>query len=293
MAVNGVPDLAWRRCEEIARAYGRTFYLASRFLPPAERRGIHATYAYCRIADDLADGAHDPSAAARALDAWERQLAEPTDPVAQAFAATRARFGVPVEAARELLAGVRMDLAPLPYETWDELWLYCYRVAGTVGLMVAPILGCRDPAALPHAVELGVAMQLTNVLRDIGEDAARGRIYLPLEDLAAFGCDPGSILRGQPHGRFDELLDFEIARARGLYARARRGLPALSPAGRLTTLVGSELYARILTRIEESRYDVFATRAHVSTGRKLGALPGIAATFVWLSWTGRQGQEFA
>ena len=151
--------------------------------------------------------------------------------------------------------------------------------------MVAPILGCRHAEALPHAVELGIAMQLTNVLRDIGEDAARGRLYLPLEDLAAFGCDPATVLLGRPSGKFVDLMKFEIARARRLYAQARPGVPALSPSGRLTALAGSELYARILNRIEESGYDVFGHRAHVPTGRKISALPGIAASFVRLSWS--------
>lgn len=275
----------WRQCSEIARAHGRTFFLASRFLPLDRRRAIHATYAFCRIADDIADRSADLVTAARALDAWEWQLDQPTDPIAVAFATVRARYGVPVAAARELLAGVRMDLAPARFATWDDLRLYCYRVAGTVGLMVAPILGCRDDRALPHAVDLGIAMQLTNVLRDIGEDARRDRLYLPQEDLAAFGCDPEAILRGRPNGQFGDLLAFEIARARALYADGQRGLPALSPAGHLTALAGSELYATILTRIEEMDYDVLDTRAHVSTPRKLRALPGVAATFARLSWS--------
>jgi len=276
------PD--WRHCSAIAREYGRTFYLASQFLPPARRRAIHAIYAFCRIADDIADHATDLAAAARALDAWERQLEVPTDPVPIAFARVRAEYGIPVTPAYDLLAGVRMDLAPRPFATWDDLSLYCYRVAGTVGVMVAPILGCRDEAALPHAVNLGIAMQLTNILRDVGEDARQGRLYLPLEDIEAFGCDAEAILNGQPSGEFSRLIAFEIARARSLYADSRRGLPALSPPGRLTTMAGSELYAAILTRIEELDYDVFAGRAYVPTGRKLGALPGVAAAFVQLSW---------
>ncbi|HET7602501.1 MAG TPA: squalene/phytoene synthase family protein [Gemmatimonadales bacterium] len=275
----------WRRCAEIARTYGRTFYLASRFLPPERRRAVHAVYAYCRIADDIADLAQDLARAEHALDEWERQLEAPTDPVAVAFADVRMRFGVPESAARELLAGVRMDLFPCRFATWDDLRLYAYHVAGTVGLMVAPILGCQEEWALPYAVELGIAMQLTNVLRDIGEDARRGRLYLPLADLEAFGCDPEAVLRGQPNGHFADLLAFEIARARGLYADSRRGFAALTSAGRWTALAGSELYAAILTRIEENGYDVFATRASVSTSRKLGALPGITAAFVRLAWT--------
>ncbi|MCD6028626.1 MAG: crtB [Thermomicrobiales bacterium] len=274
----------WRACAAIARAYGQTFYFASRFLPPYRRRAIHATYAWCRIADDLADRATDLAAAARALDGWERELDAPSHPVAFAFAVARERFGVPAAPARELLDGVRMDLDHRPFATWEDLSRYCYHVAGTVGLLVAPILGCEDPTAWPHAVSLGRAMQLTNILRDIGEDARGGRVYLPLADLAAFGCDPEAILAGRPNGHFQDLLAFEIARARALYADARRGMPALAPAGRMTALAGSTLYATILTRIEEMDYDVFATRAHVPTGRKLGALPGVAAAYVRCSW---------
>jgi phytoene synthase len=173
-----------------------------------------------------------------------------------------------------------MDLGPCRFATWDELRGYCYHVAGTVGLMVAPILGCQDDAALPHAVDLGIAMQLTNILRDVGEDIRRGRLYLPLDELAAFGCDPEAILRGQPSGRFRELLAFQVARARDLYIKARRGIPALSPAGRLTTLTASEFYATILTAIEERDYDVFGARAYVPNSRKLAALPSVAAALV-------------
>ena len=127
-------------------------------------------------------------------------------------------------------------------------------------------------------------MQLTNILRDVGEDARRGRLYLPLDELAAFGCDPEAILCGRPSGRFRELLAFQVARARDLYVQARRGIPALSPAGRLTTLAASEFYATILTAIEERDYDVFGARAYVPNGRKLAALPGVAAAFVRLAW---------
>jgi 15-cis-phytoene synthase len=276
--------IEWRLCAAIARSHGRSFFLASHCLPPDRRRAIHAIYAYCRIADDIADHSADATSAALALDAWERQLAAPTHPVAVAFAAARAQHGVPVAPAQDLITGVRMDLGPCRFATWDDLRHYCYHVAGTVGLMVAPILGCEDEAALPYAVDLGIAMQLTNILRDIGEDARRGRLYLPLDELAAFSCDPEAILCGRPRGRFRELLAFQVARARNLYVQARRGIPALSPAGRLTTLAASEFYATILRAIEERDYDVFGARAYVPNGRKLAALPGLATDFVRLAW---------
>lgn len=279
-----LPPPDWDHCRTVVRTHGRTFYFASQFLPRERRRAIHATYAYCRIADDIVDRAPTTglAAAAAALDAWEAELDAPRDPVAVAFAAARAAYGVPVAPAHDLVAGVRMDLVPRRYETWDDLRVYCYRVAGTVGLLAAPILGCADASALPRAVDLGIAMQLTNILRDVAEDARMGRLYLPLEDLATFGCDLEAILAGRPSGRFASLMAFEIERARALYAAARTGVPALCPAGRLATLASAHLYGHILGRIEEQGYDVFAGRAYVPTRRKLGAMPTVAAAFVRL-----------
>lgn len=269
----------WRLCSAITREHGRTFYLASHFQTPARRRALHAIYAYCRIADDIVDRAASRHEAASLLAAWEAQLDAPTHPVACTFAATREIYGIPVEPARDLIAGIRSDLQPETFVTWEDLRGYCYRVAGTVGLLTAPVLGCSRASALPCAVDLGIAMQLTNILRDVGEDARQQRVYLPSADLEAFGCTPESLLAGRPVGRFRELMAFEIARARSLYASARPGIAALSPAGQMTALAASRLYASILTRIEELDYDVFSTRATVHTRRKLGALPAVALDF--------------
>ena len=279
-----LPD--WELCRRVVREHGKTFYFASQFLPPERRRAIHAAYAFCRIADDIVDRAPATglAVAARALDAWEAELDAPVHPVAVAFAAARSAYEIPDEAARDLMAGVRMDLTPEPYTTWDDLELYCYRVAGTVGLISAPVLGCVDRARLANAVDLGIAMQLTNILRDVGEDARMGRLYLPLEDLAAFGVDPEATLIGRPSGRFRELMQFEIARARAYYDSAREGIPSLAPAGQLTTLASAHLYGKILARIEENNYEVFRTRAVIPNGRKLRAMPTVAAAFVRLQF---------
>jgi phytoene synthase len=274
----------WEHCRAVVREHGRTFYFASHFLPPRRRDAISAAYAYCRIADDIVDRAPRTgmAAASAALDRWEGELDAPMHPVAVAFTVARERYAIPCQAARDLIAGVRMDLDPPRYETWDDLRLYCYRVAGTVGLMAAPVFGCREDEALAQAVDLGIAMQLTNILRDVGEDARAGRLYLPLEDLAAFGCDPERIVEGRPEGRFTGLMRFEIARARALYASGLRGVPALIPAGQVTTLAAAHLYAKILNRIEEQGYDVFSRRAYVSHPRKLRAMPAVAAAFASL-----------
>lgn len=274
----------WASCDDVLRAHARTFSFGSYFLPKHRRRAIAAAYAYCRIADDLVDCAPRDGldAIMLGLDAWERELDAPRHPVAVAFAFARDQFGVPEQPVRDLLRGVRMDLVPRRYETWAQLREYCYHVAGTIGLISAPIFGCSDEAALPHAVDLGVAMQLTNILRDVAEDAAIGRLYLPLEDLLAFAVDPESVLQLRPNGRFTELIEFEIERARELYRSARLGIPALCPSGQLTTLAISHLYSQILHRIEAQRYDVFVGRAFVPTHRKLRAMPRITADFLRL-----------
>ena len=287
MAVNAraipMPEDDWLQCEAVAREHGRSFYVASKFLPAERRRAIHAIYAFCRTADDIVDRAISPIEASARLDAWARQIENPVDLVPRVFAIARDRFGIPDAPARELIEGVRRDLEPRLYATWPELRDYCHGVAGTVGLMAAPVLGCQDGKALRHAADLGIAMQLTNILRDIAEDAARGIVYLPTFELESFGCDPDSVLAGRPTGRFRELIAFQIDRARILYAEARRGIPALSPAGRFTTLAASHFYAGILKEIEAQGYDPFRGRARVSSSKKVRSLPRIAISFVQLS----------
>lgn len=275
----------WQACEVIASRQGRSFYLASRFLPPARKRAVLATYAWCRITDDIVDRAPVPDheAAAQALDAWEAELAAPEHPVARAFAAAREQFNVPVGPAHDLLTGVRMDLLPGTYATWDELRTYCFHVAGTVGLLVAPILGNDDPGADRHAADLGIAMQLTNILRDVAEDATMGRLYLPLEEIVAFGGDPDAILAGMPCRGFRDLMAFQVARARGIYRDALAGVPALIPSGRLATLAAARLYAGILDEIEAMDHDVFQGRAFVPTSRKARLLAGASASVAMMS----------
>lgn len=277
------PD--WRRCRDVVRTHGRTFYFGSQLLTLDRRRAIHAAYAYCRIADDIVDRAPASgfSLAERALLAWEAELDRPRDPVAIAFATARRQYDIPLQPVLDMLAGLRMDLAPRRFATWDELRLYCYRVAGTIGLIAAPIFGCQDEASMPRAVDLGIAMQLTNILRDVAEDGRMGRLYLPLEDLATYGCDPDALVAGRVSGDVAGLMQFEIGRARELYASSRPGICALSPAGRLTTVAISHLYAKILNRIEESDYDVFGPRAYVPTPHKIQAMPLVAREFVRLS----------
>ncbi len=269
-------------CTSVTRTHGRTFYFASQLLPPGKRRAIHSAYAYCRVADDLVDNSSllGVDLVEEKLAVWESQLDTPLDPIAVAYAHTRQRYGIPTTPTYDLFAGMRMDLYPRLYQTWDDLREYCYCVAGTVGLISAPILGLRTSSALPYAVDLGIAMQLTNILGDVAEDAALGRLYLPLDDLQLFGVDPESILTDLPNGDFPGLVEFEIARARMYYESAREGIHQLDLSGQFTTLASSHLYGRILHEIECQRYDVFARRAHVPTSRKLREMPIIFATLV-------------
>lgn len=278
----------WRACHDVARQHGRSFFLASRLLPPARRRAMLAAYAYCRIADDIVDRASlaGLGEAQCELAAWRDQLHHPTHPVAIAFAAARHDFAVPAEPVEHLLQGIASDLVAADLLDWHDLERYCYLVAGTVGLMVAPILGCRDDDALTHAAELGIAMQLTNILRDVAEDAVMGRLYLPRQELAWYGVSGEAVLAGTPEPGFREFMAFQVGRARVLYASALRGVPALSPSGRATTLAAARLYAGILDEIEARDFDVFGVRAVVPGRRKLRIMAGVVGDWTRL-WPGR------
>ncbi len=251
----------------------RTFYLAGKLFPRPVRDASYAVYWFCRHTDDLVDEAPDPGIARRGLDAWEAELrralaGNPTDsPILQLFAATAAAYKIPAAYPLDLIAGVRMDLERNRYETFDELKLYCYRVASTVGFMMSHVIGFRDPA-LEYAQRLGIALQLTNILRDVGEDLERNRIYLPRDELARFGVTEAALRAGTRDQAFRDLMDFQIARARSYYLGADPGIALLDKHGRFAVRLASDLYRHILDKIERNRYDVFRTRAVVSTARK-------------------------
>ncbi|HWQ13337.1 MAG TPA: squalene/phytoene synthase family protein [Roseiflexaceae bacterium] len=261
---------AYAHCAAITRANSRSFYLSTRLLPPEKRRAVRALYAFCRTSDDIVDG-HEPHAA-RTLARWVTQVhapcAPPDSPVLLAWNDTAARYQVPRALVNELLAGIAMDLTVNRYATFDELRLYCYRVASVVGLIAMQIIG-HQAGAQPYAEQLGVALQLTNILRDIGEDARRGRVYLPLEDLARFGLSDADILVGRVDGRFRALMRFEIARAQRLYEEAWPGVALLSADGRLAIGAAAEIYRAILGRIAANGFDVFGRRAYVPLAEKL------------------------
>jgi phytoene synthase len=274
-------DECYRHCRDIARINSKTFYLSSLFLAPEKRRAVWAVYAFCRTADDIVDQVTPAADRLAAIDAWERSLlalynGNPDDRIMIALYDAMGRFDIPLEPALDLLRGARLDITVRRYESYEKLREYCYLVASTVGLLTAPILGYTTDAALDYGIGLGRAMQMTNILRDVGEDARMGRIYLPLDDLERFGYTESSIFEEVVDDAFVELMKFQIARVRRLYAEAEPGIALLAPESRYTVRLALTLYRQILHSIEANRYDVFTKRAYVPFRSKMLAAMTIA-----------------
>jgi len=268
---------AYRVCERMTRDHSHTFHLAAKLLPASKRQAAHALYAFCRCTDDAVDlGGSD---AQRILAHWKEKVLGPVvdqaSPVILAWRDTAARYQIPRRYVQQLLAGVAQDLSVKRYSTFDELAFYCYSVASTVGLMLMSIIGYAGNHAMPSAIKLGVALQLTNILRDVREDWTAGRLYLPQEELHAFGVSENSIAKGVVDDHWCALMRFQIARARKLYAESLPAIAHLERAGRFAVAAAAELYRAILNDIERHGYDVFNHRAYVGTPAKLLRLPGI------------------
>jgi 15-cis-phytoene synthase len=270
---------AYRICEDITRENSKTFYIASGLLPREKRLGARALYAFCRLTDDLIDEAEHSSERRDALEHWQKAVTLPNaamqHPVALAWADTRARFNIPQGYAQQLIDGVARDLNQNRYETFDDLAAYAYGVASTVGLMAMHIIGYAGESALPYAVKLGVALQVTNILRDIDEDLQNGRLYLPLDELAQFGLSEADIAARRVDDRWRAFMRFQIERNRQLYADSRPGIALLNPEGRFAITAAADLYQAILDDIEAHDYNVFGRRAHIGLWGKLRRLPGI------------------
>lgn len=270
-----------RTCRRITRHYAKTFYFASACLPRAARGHAYAVYGFCRWADNGVDDARDRAEAAIRLDearaALDLAYGDRPDipPGLAAFRRTARLRGLPRNLFDDLLDGMAMDLDVARYPDFAALDRYCYRVAGVVGLMMTHVLGFTSDRCLPNALALGTAMQLTNILRDVAEDWAMGRVYLPQDEMARFGVSPGDLAAGRLTDPMRALLRFQIDRARRYYAEAEAGIPLLDgDAARLTVRVMGRAYAGILGAIERRGLDVFAARARVSTPRKLATLAG-------------------
>ncbi|MCG2591018.1 phytoene/squalene synthase family protein [Rhodohalobacter sulfatireducens] len=280
---------AYAHCRSITRKHAKTFYMATRFLPYHKQRGIFAIYGLCRTLDDIVDENEDnpfkeKKSRAEVINQLEKfrveligayRGAEQTNSVLIAFADVLNRYNISLEHPLTLLDGVKMDLVKNRYDTFEELYEYSYKVASVVGLMTSEIFGYKDPQAINHAVELGIAMQLTNILRDVGEDLDRERIYIPREDLERFKVSEDEMFSKKLSGRFIDLMKFQIDRARRYYIEADKGIPMLNRDSRLPVLLARENYSRILNKIEENQYQVFNQRAYLNATEKFSILPKI------------------
>ena len=267
-------DAAYEYCESVTRKAASNFYWGFRLLPGERRRGLTAVYAFCRAADDIADEPH--ATPGRLIEKWREELhaayaGRPRHPIGVALADTVARFGVPQAHLDAVVDGVQMDLSRTRYERWDgDLSEYCYRVASAVGLIAIEIFGYSNPSARDYAVNLGLAFQLTNILRDVAEDAARGRIYLPRADLRRFGVSEEDLLAGRFTEAFREVMAFESARAGEHYGRARFLLAEEDRASLAPAEAMRLIYEQLLRRITYRRWDVFGGRVVLTRPEKAG-----------------------
>jgi phytoene synthase len=280
---------SYELCRQITAEYSKTFYLGTQLMPEPKRRAIWAIYVWCRRTDELVDGPLAGSTTVETLDKWEEHLksvfaGDPIEDEDVALVDTLSRYPIDIQPFRDMIAGQRMDLYRSRYETYEDLELYCYRVAGTVGLMSMAVMGVEPANTAPwsnqpsytpteEAIALGIANQLTNILRDVGEDARRGRIYLPLEELALFNYTEEDLFKGVVDERWKAFMQFQIQRARKIYTAAERGIRVLSSDIRWPVWTALMLYSKILDQIERNQYDVFNKRAYVPLGRKLLYLP--------------------
>jgi len=265
---------SYRRCEQIAKRTGKNFYYSFLVMPRAKRRAMCAVYAFMRRSDDIADGAGNPAVALAGLKQWRATVAaalagQPTEePTLPALVDTVRRYRIPERHFYELLDGTEMDQAKTRYATFAELYRYCYHVASCVGLVVLPIFGYQDEAARQPAEACGIAFQLTNILRDVAEDARLGRIYLPAEDLLRFGVSEDDIMNCRMTPAFRELMKFEADRAREYYRQAAPLLGMISPDSRGTLAVMMGIYGGILDKIETEQYRVFDGKIRLTKWEK-------------------------
>lgn len=264
-------EQSYAYCRKIARRRAKNFYYSFLLLSAQQRKAMCAIYAFMRYCDDLSD---EPGASRAAIDRWRGEMEDALQgrfsahPVWPAFHHTVRRFGIPHDYFREMIAGVASDLEPRRLETFDELYRYCYQVASVVGLTIVHIFGFDTRSVLPLAEKCGVAFQLTNILRDIREDAERGRIYLPAEDLRRFAVPETDLRAGNRSDSFLRLMRFEGARARAYYNESMPLLELVHPRSRPSLWALITIYSRLLERIEETNYDVFSRRVRLSSLEK-------------------------
>jgi phytoene synthase len=265
-------------CQQKAAASGSSFYYSFLFLPSDRRRAITALYAFCREVDDVVDESTDPHLAATRLAWWRAEVAnlaagKAQHPVTKALGVFKDDFSITGERLNEIIDGMEMDLTQTRYLDWPSLERYCYRVAGVVGVLAAGIFGYRDARTLEYAKQLGIAFQLTNIIRDVGEDARKNRIYLPIEDLQRFGVTAAQILQATETPAFHELMTFEAARAKAHYRQALDALPRDDRRAQRPGLIMAAIYRALLGEIERDGFRVLAQRTSLTPLRKF-----------WIAW---------
>ena len=265
-------------CQQKAAKSGSSFYYSFLFLPSGKRRAITALYAFCREVDDVVDECSDAGVAHAKLAWWRDEIArtftgEAQHPVGLALAPVVQRYGLAQEQFEEIIDGMEMDLAQERYADFKTLQLYCYRVASVVGQLSAEIFGYRDRKTLKYAHDLGLAFQLTNIIRDVGEDARRGRIYLPQDELAQYGVSTADILHARHSENFEKLMTFQIERAESYYRQAMAELPAAERKAQRPGLVMAAIYRTLLAEIKQGGCKVLQERTALTPLRKL-----------WIAW---------
>jgi phytoene synthase len=268
-------------CQQKSARSGSSFYYSFLFLDPPRRQAITAMYAFCREVDDVVDECEDPHLARTKLAWWRTEVGalyegRPGHPVTQALATALPRFNLPRELLLEIIDGMEMDLDNYRYPDFKALHLYCYRVASVVGVLAAEIFGYRDRMTLKYAHDLGLAFQLTNIIRDVGEDARRGRLYLPEDELAQFGVTPDDIEHARHGDGFRRLMEFQAQRAESYYASAMRQLPPEDRRAQRCGLVMAAIYRKLLDEIRRDGFQVLDRRTSLTPIRKL--------LIAWWTW---------
>ncbi len=265
-------ESSYEYCSKIARTRAKNFYYSFVLLSKERKNAMCAIYAFMRYCDDLSD---EPGAAAAPIERWRDDLTQALacqntspSPLWPAFQDAVQRYKIPHQYFYEMIDGVLSDLEPRQVRTFDELYRYCYQVASVVGLTIIHIFGFEDPAALPLAEKCGIAFQLTNILRDVREDAERDRVYIPQEDLARFGVSVEDLRNGRKTEAFARMMDFEAARARAYYDQSRPLIGLIHKGSRSSLWALITIYSRLLDRIRQSNYDVLARRIRLSTFEK-------------------------
>ena len=265
-------------CQNKAAQSGSSFYYSFLFLPEERRRAITALYAFCREVDDVVDECSDPATARATLAWWRQELAAafhgtPQHPVARALAEIAPRFNLAEAQLAEIIDGMQMDLEYNRYPSFEVLRQYCHRVAGVVGLLSAEIFGFQDPRTREYATDLGLAFQLTNIIRDVGEDARRGRIYLPLDEIERHGVSVADISASRETDNFRRLIEFQIERALGYYRDAFAKLPAIDRRAQRAGIIMAAIYRALLDEIQRDGCRVLTRRTALTPIRKL-----------WIAW---------